>query len=130
MNRHPLFAQRGMTLTTLVFMLIIVVLVIMLGVKVVPTVIEYRAISKAIVDARDSSSTAREIQLSFDRRADVGYIEAIKGSDLEIVKVDNKFEVSFAYDKKIPLIGPASLLIEYEGTTAKSSSRKTPPASK
>jgi hypothetical protein len=28
-------------------------------------------------------------------------------------------EVSFAYQKKIPLVGPASLLIDYEGSTAR-----------
>jgi hypothetical protein len=39
---------------------------------------------------------------------------------LTIEREDGGLEVSFAYDKKIPLVGPASLLLEYTGTTSKS----------
>ncbi|MGV7209722.1 hypothetical protein ACLB1G_17905 [Oxalobacteraceae bacterium A2-2] len=34
-------------------------------------------------------------------------------------------EVSFAYKKKIPLAGPASLLLEYSGSTAQEPQVKT-----
>jgi hypothetical protein len=124
MNRQPIIRQHGVSLMGLIFILIILALIAMLAMKVVPTVIEYRAISKAIVDAKQSGTTVREIQLSFDKRADAGYIDAIKGSDLEIVKVENEFEVSFAYEKRIPLFGPASLVFDYSGTTAKATSKK------
>lgn len=130
MTRQPIPRQSGMSLTGLIFILIIVVLIAMLGMKVVPAVIEYRAISKAIVDAKQAGTTVREIQLSFDKRANVGYIDAIKGSDLEIVKVENEIEVSFAYEKKIPLFGPASLVLDFSGTTAKAAPRKAAVSSK
>ena len=58
---------------------------------------------------------------SFDRQADAGYIESIAGKDLEIAKTAEGFEVGFAYERKIPLFGPASLLIDYvagSGATA------------
>lgn len=116
--------QRGISLTGLIVILILVALIAMLGMKVVPTIIEYRAISKAVVAARDAGSTVREIQMAFDKRAEVGYIDTIKGADLEITKLDNEFIVSFSYQKKIPLVGPASLVIDYEGTTTKTASRR------
>jgi hypothetical protein len=47
------------------------------------------------------------------------YISSINSRDLIIEKIDGQTEISFAYEKKIPLVGPASLLLEYEGTTAK-----------
>jgi len=130
MNLQSKARQRGMSLTGLIFILIILAFIAMLGMKVVPAVIEYRAISKAIVDAKQAGTTVREIQLSFDKRASVGYIDAIRGADLEIVKVENEFEVSFAYEKKIPLFGPASLVLDFNGTTAKTPTRKTPAAGK
>ncbi len=74
---------------------------------------------KAIEEAKKSGTTVLEISQSYDRRAEVGYLEAIRGYDLEITKVDSEFEVSFAYEKKIPLVGPASLLLEFSGSTAK-----------
>ncbi len=126
MNRQPIIRQRGVSLLGLIFILIIVALIAMLAMKVVPMVIEYRAITKAIVDAKQSGTTVREIQQSFDKRADAGYIDAIKGSDLEIVKVENEIEVSFSYEKKIPLFGPASLVFDFSGTTAKAVPRKAP----
>ena len=79
-----------------------------------------QSIKKAIVYAQQSAKTVREIQTAFDKQAEVGYFDAVRGKDLSIVKNGEDLEVSFAYTKKIPLFGPASLLLEYAGTTAKS----------
>lgn len=125
MNLRTIKRQTGVSLFGLICALIIVSAIAVLAMKIVPAVIEYQAIKKAIVDAKKAGTTVREIQLSFDRRANAGYIDAITGADLEIVRVDNELEVSFAYEKKMPLFGPASLLLEFSGTTA-----KTPPARK
>jgi hypothetical protein len=95
-----------------------------LGAKVVPTVVEYNSIKKAIVSAKAAGSTAREIQAAFDRQADVGYIESIHGKDLDISKDGNEVEVSFAYEKRIPLFEPVSLVIDYSGSTANKLTRK------
>lgn len=130
MIRQPNLKQRGISLFGLILALIFVALVAMLGMKVVPAVIEYRAINKAIIDAKQAGKTEREIRQAFDRRAEVGYIDAIKGYDLEIVKVNDELDVSFAYEKKIPLFGPASLVLDFSGTTAKTPTRKAPVSSK
>jgi len=112
--------QRGISLIGLIFSLAIVVLIAMLGMKVVPTAIEFMSIKKAIVSAKQNATTAREIQTAFDKQAEIGYITSIAGKDLQITNADGEIEVSFSYEKKIPLVGPASLLLEYQGTTAKS----------
>ncbi len=111
--------QRGISLIGLLLTLGILVFVAILATKVVPTVIEYSSITKAIKSVKQSSKTVREIQTSFDRQAEVGYFDAVRGTDLAIVKNGEEFDISFAYTKKIPLFGPASLLLEYAGTTAK-----------
>lgn len=116
--------QRGITLFGLIFVLAVVGLIGLLGLRILPTVIEYSAIKKAIVASREGASTPRDVQISFDKRANTGYIDAITGKDLVIVKNGSDFDVSFAYDKKIPLVGPASILIEYEGTTASNTPAK------
>jgi type II secretory pathway pseudopilin PulG len=108
----------GMTLIGLIFVLAIVGLIAVLAMKITPTVVEYQSIKKAIVTAKAASTNPSEIRASFDKQADVGYIDSIKGKDLEISKNGDDVEVSFSYEKKIPLVGPASLLLEYEGTTA------------
>jgi hypothetical protein len=87
--------------------------------KVTPTTIEYLSIKKAIASARTSGTTVQEIQNAFNRQAEVGYIDAISGKDLDITKNGDDIQISFAYEKKIPLVGPVSLLINYAGSTAK-----------
>lgn len=111
--------QKGISLIGLIFMLGILFMIAMLGIKVTPTVVEFMSIKKAIQSAKLAGNTVREIQSSFDKQAETGYFDAISGKDLLIVRNGDVMEVSFAYTKKIPLVGPASLLLEYEGTTAK-----------
>ena len=116
--------QQGLSLVGLIFVLAILAVLAVLGMKVVPTVSEYMAVTKAIAKAKTDGSTPQEIRSSFDKQADVGYITSIAGKDLEIYNNGSGLEVSFAYDKKIPLFGPASLLIEYAGTTDKQQRKK------
>lgn len=118
MKQVSLGKQRGVSLTGLIVILIVLGMVGMLAAQVAPTFMEYRAISKAIVVAKAAGHTASEIQNSFNKQADVGYITAISGKELEISKENGEFEVSFEYQKKIHLVGPASLVLDYSGSTA------------
>ena len=119
-NYHTqLKSQRGISLTGLIFSLGILVLIAILAMKVVPTAVEYFSIKKAIASAKNAGSTVHEIEISFDKQADVNYITSISGKDLVFDRNGEDINVSFSYQKKIPLFGPASLLLEYEGTTAK-----------
>ena len=112
--------NRGMSLIGLLFVLGILALLVVLASKIAPTVIEYMSIKRAISSVKlTNGGSASEIQSAFNKQADVGYITSIDGRDLIIEKTETGLEISFSYTKKIPLVGPASLLLEYEGTTAK-----------
>jgi len=119
MNYRSKTRQTGITIVGLIFVFAILGMIGVLGLKIAPTVTEYMAIKEAIIKAKSSATTAHEIETAFNKQADVSYIEAITGKDLEIVRTGDGFDVSFAYQKKIPLVGPASLLLDYVGTTAK-----------
>nr|WP_315484116.1 DUF4845 domain-containing protein [uncultured Undibacterium sp.] len=112
--------SRGMSLVGLIFVLGILAVLVVLASKIAPTVIEYMSIKRAISSVKlTNAGSATEIQSAFNKQADVGYITSISGRDLIIEKTETGLEISFSYTKKIPLVGPASLLLEYEGTTAK-----------
>jgi hypothetical protein len=111
--------QDGISLTGLIFVLAALGFIGVLGMKIVPTYTEYRAIQNAIVTAKATGGSVVEMQKSFDASATTGYISSINSHDLIIGKENGETEISFAYEKKIPLVGPASLLLEYAGTTAK-----------
>lgn len=119
--------QRGLSMVGFLFGIIIVALLAVLGMKVVPTVVEFMAIKKAIVNAKNTGTSAKDIQVSFDRQRETNYVESVSGKDLEITKTGDGFEVSVAYEKKIALFGPASLLLEYQATTASGFANKSKP---
>jgi hypothetical protein len=112
--------QRGVSLFGLIFILAVLGGLGLLGMQIVPTVTEYSSIKNAIKIAKSNGTSEREIRQSFDKQANVAYVSAISGKDLDITKHGNEFEISFEYQKKIPLVGPASLLLEYSGSTASS----------
>ncbi len=109
--------QRGLTLIGLLFSGIIIALVALVVMRVVPTVIEYFNIKKAVVRATSASPSGlpSEIRTAFDRSQAIDDFSAIAAKDLVITKVNDQTVVSFAYEKRVPLFGPASLLIEYKG---------------
>jgi len=120
--------QRGVSLTGLIFILVILGLVAVVGMKVFPAVTEYLAVKKAIVSAKAAGSTPAEVRTSFDKYAETGYIDSISGKELEVTQANGVIEVSFAYQKKIPLVGLASLLLDFEGSTAPNAIDKKKPA--
>lgn len=110
--------QSGLGLFGLIFLAAIVVMVAIVGMKVVPTVIEYSAIQRAVKKAvRDGGDNANGIRRQFDLSAAVEDISSIKGADLEVVKAGDRLAAKFKYEKRIPLVGPASLVIDYEGSS-------------
>ncbi|GGY30952.1 DUF4845 domain-containing protein [Pseudoduganella albidiflava] len=117
--QFPANRQRGISLTGLIVVLALIGVIGVLAMKILPTYSEYRSVSAAIAKAKTAGGTPQEIRASFDRSAEVNYISSISGRDLTIERVDGELEVSFAYDKKIHLAGPASVLLEYSGSTAK-----------
>jgi hypothetical protein len=112
--------QSGVSLLGLIFVLGVGFGVIMLGMKMFPAFTEYGAVKKAIVKVKGSVSTPAEATAAFDRVAQVDDITSIVGKDLTIVKGNGgELEISFAYAKKLELFGPASLLLEFQGSTKK-----------
>ena len=118
MKRVSFRQQRGVSLFGLIVILMLLGFVGLIAAQVLPTYSEYRSISKAIETAKATGTSVREIQASFNKAAEVNYIESLKAADLEITKENGVFEVSFAYDKKIHIAGPLNLLMEYKGSTA------------
>lgn len=110
--------QRGFSLIGLLCTLSMFGLIGLLMVRAGPTLIEYWAINKAVSAARVVAKTPAEVRATFDKLAAAGYIDTIDGKELSITGTGDAMQVSFAYQKKIPLVGPASLLIDYHGSTA------------
>jgi hypothetical protein len=109
--------QRGMSLVGLIFVGLIVVALLALGFKLVPAMVEYIAIERAVQKIRNEGSTVRDIQAAFDKHATIDDITSISSRDLDITKEGDRIVISYAYQKKIPILDNVSLVIDFSGTT-------------
>lgn len=106
--------QRGLSLIGLLFFGALAASTFLIAAKAVPTYIEYQAITKAVNKAKEGA-TVPEIRSTFDRAAQIDDISTISGKDLIVTKEGDKTVVAFAYSREIPLVGPAFLVLKYDG---------------
>ena len=106
--------QRGISFIGLLFVGGVVACTGILAAQVVPTLIEYQAITKAANKAKDGNTVA-EVKSIFDKAAAIDDIASISGKDLEVTKEGNKTVVAFAYTRDLHMAGPAFLLLKYNG---------------
>ncbi len=115
MKRQVKSRQRGLSFIGLLFFGAILAGIGVMLAQVAPTVIEYQSISKAVDKAAREGNSVVEVRTIFDKAADIDYISAISGKDLDVTKDNDKVVVSFAYNKEIHMFGPAYLLLKYSG---------------
>ncbi|RIX75736.1 DUF4845 domain-containing protein [Acidovorax cavernicola] len=106
--------QRGISFIGLVFVAAVLGCVGVVVAQVIPTLIEWQAIDKAANKAKEGA-TVPEIRAIFDRAQAIDDFKSVSGRDLEIKKVGDKVVVSYAYEREIPLFGPAYLTLKYKG---------------
>ena len=97
-----------------------ITLVAVLGMKVVPTTVEYYKILKdikATVAKVGPDATVADVRKTFDNFANIDQLD-FKPEQLDVSKDKGKIVISFDYDKRIPLFGNVSLVINYKGSTA------------
>ena len=107
--------QRGMGVLGTLIMLAGIVLIAVLGMKLVPAYIEYFSVKKIVADiaASGEARTPAEVRKAFQKRADVDYLDAesVSANDVQVTKD----EISFAYEKRIPLFANITVLIDFAG---------------
>jgi len=122
MSERTMKKQRGLTLMGLLAACVAIAMVAVLGIKVFPDVQEYLAALKSakavVADPASKGASVADIRHSFDKRISIDNVKAVHGADLDITKEGNDIVIAFAYTTKIPLYGPVSLTIDFEGSTA------------
>ena len=106
--------QRGISFIGILFVGAIVAFSFVLGAQVVPTLIEFQAITKAATKAT-AGNTVPEVRAIFDKAGQIDDIHSISGKDLNVTKEGDKTVVAFAYTREIHMAGPAYLLLKYNG---------------
>ena len=112
--------QRGVTLSGLLVWGIVIAIVAILGMRVVPEVIDYYKIKKGVTAtaANANGKTVAEIRAMYGRYAEVDHTQTVSPADLDISKEGGEVVIAFAYEKRIPLFANVSLVIEFEGSSS------------
>ncbi len=122
-NNQPIIKQQGMTFIGLVLVIAAVIFLAVIGMKVVPSYIEFFSVKKIIKsigsDPKFNEMSKQDIIKSFDKGADIGYVTVIKGSDLVIEKSSTGNIVSATYQVVTPIVANASVLLDFNTSTAK-----------
>ncbi|HZQ59923.1 MAG TPA: DUF4845 domain-containing protein [Casimicrobiaceae bacterium] len=114
--------QRGITFGGFLFVAAVIVVVVLIGFRVTPAVVEYYAVKQALGEALDNAkdpTALPDIQRAFQRRIDAGYIESVTPKDVELRKEGNTVIASVAWSRTMHLVANASLVLEFEATAAR-----------
>jgi len=105
--------QSGVSIMGLIAGFVVVIILALLAMKVFPSFLEFRAAKSAIEAVAKQAQTPADVRRAFDARATIDDITSIKAADLDIQREGNEIVIAFAYEKRIPLFGPVSLIIDY-----------------
>jgi hypothetical protein len=114
--------QRGISIIGFLFVAAVVVACAMIGFRVAPAYIEYysvqRALQQSLEDTKDFQTPA-ELRRTFQKYADSGYIESVRGADIEVQKVGNEIVASASWTRKLHLVSNVSLFLEFEASASR-----------
>lgn len=113
--------QRGLSLSGLMVWGVVLAVVALVVIKVAPSAIEFHKIRKdiaAVAQNAGPEATVADVRRAYAKYVEIDQITDVRPEDLDITKEDGRVVVSVAYEKKIGLFGPVSLLIDYQASTA------------
>jgi hypothetical protein len=107
--------QKGVTITSLVIGLVVVIFAALLGFKLIPPYMEFRAIKGAIVAiARErQGGSVADIRRAFESRQAIDDFQSVKAADLDISKQGNQVIIAFAYRKEVPLFANVGMYLDF-----------------
>jgi hypothetical protein len=115
--------QKGITFIGLVLVVVALVCIAIVGMKVTPAYIEFfgikKIISKIANEPNFNEMSNKDIIEEFNHGADIGYVKVIKGSDLVIEKGESGKVISAQYQVVVPIVANASVLLDFNATSAK-----------
>jgi hypothetical protein len=118
--------QQGLSLIGVLFIGLIVVVLLLLGAKLVPAIVEYIAIERAVQKIKNEGQTVGQIREAFQRSATIDDIKSITAKDLDITKEGDRVVISYAYTYNIPVMDNVRIVIDFSGTTRDRATRAVP----
>jgi Domain of unknown function (DUF4845) len=114
--------QSGISIIGFLFVAALVLSLAIIGFRVLPSYIEYFSVVRTLqqtLDAAPDGEPLAQFRRDFDLKASVGYIDSVRGPDVDLTKEDNKMVASADWTKTLPLVGNVSLLLDFHASASK-----------
>ena len=108
--------QRGLSLTGLLLICIVIIAVVLLAFKLFPPYTEYLSIKKAIAEiarSPEARTSKREVEAAFERRAAIDNFTSVRGTDLQVEKRGDGVVISAEWSVKVPLFYNVSACLDF-----------------
>jgi phosphoglycerol transferase MdoB-like AlkP superfamily enzyme len=119
---HTRARESGITIIGFIFVAAVVLSIAMIGFRVLPSYIEYFSVEKTLKqtlnNARDGMTLA-EFRRDFDLKASADYIDSVRGTDVELSRDGNTLVATATWSKTLPLVGNASILLDFQASASK-----------
>lgn len=113
--------QAGLSMIGFLFVVVVVLVVALLAFRTIPAYIEYFTIQKALDNAlREAQDpTLNNVRRAMERKLNADYADAVTARDVEVTRNGNQIVASVSWQKKLPLVYNASLLLEFDATATR-----------
>ncbi len=115
--------QKGLTLISIVFILVFIGSVVLLVLKIAPIYMNHNNVANAVEALKEmpeiTKMSRREIEMTLLKRFNLNYVEDVTLDDVEIIKRPGYVKVSIAYEVVQPIVGNLSVLVEFDDSFEK-----------
>ena len=117
MNYSPK-KEQGLTLVSIVILLVFVCMMIVLALKIVPIYMNHGKVKSAIEAVKNlpgaKTKTKTAIRASIDKRFGINYVEGLPSDAVKIKKHGEYIKITVKYDIKKPIIANLNVLVEFD----------------
>jgi hypothetical protein len=113
--------QKGVTITGMLIVSVILVLALLLVFKVIPVYVEYNTIKKTFQamgsDPALQKASLNEMRASWEARTSVDNVKSLSGQDIVYAREPGGWAISADYSVKLPLFQNVSLYFDFHPTS-------------
>lgn len=110
--------QRGMTLWSLLYVLITLGLIGIVAAKSVPVYLNAHDVQATLDEVAAApamaNASAGQIQAAVQKHFDAGYVSNVSGRDVSVTRVDRKRQLEILYEVRRPLFFNLSLVYSFD----------------
>ncbi|HET7260388.1 MAG TPA: DUF4845 domain-containing protein [Casimicrobiaceae bacterium] len=113
--------QRGLSMIGFLFTTVVVIVVALVAFRVGPSYIEYFTVQKALDQTMQAvqDPTPEAVRRAMDRRLSAEYVDSVRATDVTVGREGNTIVASLAWQKVLPMIGNASILLDFEARSTR-----------